>query len=130
MVVPWRVVRWHPTQLVGVPAYLPPTWHRAQATCRCAPVRAKRVLAWLKVDGLQAVVLWHVVQVCGKPALTWFGLVVLWKVVRWHPTQSVEVPAYRPPTWHCEQLTCACAPVNLNWVLPWSKTAPFQRAVV
>jgi hypothetical protein len=56
LVVLWKVVRWHPTQSVGVPAYLPPTWHSAQATCTCAPVRAKRVLEWLKVDGLQPVV--------------------------------------------------------------------------
>jgi hypothetical protein len=33
-------------------------------------VRAKRVLAWLNVDGLQPVVVWQVVQVCGKPAVT------------------------------------------------------------
>ena len=70
----------------------------------------------MKVAPAQPVVEWQRVQSCGKLAVTWFGLVVLWKVVRWHPTQAVGVPAYLPPTWHCAQATCTCAPVSVNRV--------------
>ncbi len=70
------------------------------------------------------------VQVCGKPAATWFGLVVRWKVVRWHPTQSVGVPAYLPPTWHCAQATCTCAPVRAKRVLAWLNDDGLQPVVV
>jgi hypothetical protein len=33
---------------------------------------------WLNVAPVQAVVVWQVWQVVGKPAAVWFGLVVVW----------------------------------------------------
>jgi len=36
-----------------------------------------------KVAGIQAVVVWHVVQVVGQAAATWFGLVVPVKSALW-----------------------------------------------
>jgi hypothetical protein len=94
-------------------------------------VSAKRVPAlWLKVAPVQRAVVWQEAQVCGKPAVTWFGLVVLWKVVRWHPAHSVDVPAYRPPTWHCAQATGTWAPVRAKRVLAWLNVDGLQPVVV
>ena len=36
----------------------------------CAPVSGNRVVAWLNVAGVHAVVVWHSWQSCGKPAAT------------------------------------------------------------
>ena len=37
---------------------------------------------------------------------------------------------YLPPTWHCAQAVCTCAPVSAKRALLWSNVAPCQRAVV
>jgi hypothetical protein len=47
------------------------TWHGAQATVVCPPVRGKGVELWLNVAGCQAEVVWHVVQSVGNPV--WDG---------------------------------------------------------
>ena len=44
--VAWYFAWWQETQSVGVPVYLPPTWHWAHGTCWCAPVSGNRVLLW------------------------------------------------------------------------------------
>jgi hypothetical protein len=55
---------WHDAQSFGVPAYRPFTWHCEHVTDVCAPVSGKVVFTeWLNVDGIQAVVLWHVSHV-------------------------------------------------------------------
>jgi hypothetical protein len=43
------------------------TWHWAQTTVVCPPVRGNGVLLWLNVAGCQAAVVWHVVQSVENP---------------------------------------------------------------
>ena len=87
-------------------------------------------MPWSKVAGVQPFVVWQVAQVVGKPAATWFGFLVAWYFAWWQETQSVGVPVYFPPTWHCAHGTCWCAPVSGNRVLLWSKVAGLQPFVV
>ena len=37
---------------------------------------------------------------------------------------------YLPPTWHCAQATCVCAPVSGNLPVEWLNDAPDHRVVV
>ena len=77
--VAWYLAWWHETQSVGVPVYLPPTWHWAQATRWCAPVRGNRVLLWsVKDAGRQALTLWQESHLVGNPAVTWLGSFTAW----------------------------------------------------
>ncbi len=47
---------WHPEQYVGSPEKAPFIWHFVHATLACAPVSGKPDVEWLKVEGIQAVV--------------------------------------------------------------------------
>jgi hypothetical protein len=49
------------------------------------PVSGNEVVAWLKVEVVQFVVEWQIVQSVGKPAATWAGLVVPVKSAWWQP---------------------------------------------
>ena len=55
---------------------MPPTWHVAHRIVVWAPVSAKAVVAWSKLAGLQAVVVWQVTQFWPMFCAAWFGFVV------------------------------------------------------
>jgi hypothetical protein len=61
---------WHEEQVVDVPAYLPPMWHRSQATGVWAPVRANLVVLWLNTAPFHWTVVWQMMQFWLKPAAT------------------------------------------------------------
>jgi len=47
------------------------------------PVRGKAVVLWLKLEGLQPLVVWQMEQSEGKPDATWFGLAAEEKSPLW-----------------------------------------------
>ena len=76
----------------------------------------------MKVAGRNAVVVWQVSHVVGKPAAAWLGLMVALKRGRWQEAHAEGNPANCVPVWQEEQRSAMCAP--LNWNLECAKRAP------
>jgi hypothetical protein len=72
------------------------TWQEMQGVATCAPVKAKPVVAWLKLAVVQLAVVWQVEQLAiGNEALAaWCGgVVVCCQVVKWQPEFPQSVGA-------------------------------------
>jgi hypothetical protein len=77
-VVPLKSDWWQPMQVVGRdPLYVVAlVWHCTHCMVAWKPVNGNAVVLWLKVDDVQLVVEWQMVQSVGNPAATCAGLVV------------------------------------------------------
>ncbi len=101
---------------------VPPVWQAAQFTLTCAPVSLKAALLWLKVEGFQAVVLWHWAQFVPRlPPCASF--------LAWQLAQFVGVPLKAPLAWQAVQAALACAPLSWKAALLWLKVEGFQALV-